>query len=313
MKIRVAIGQLKPHKADVKANLQAIGDLFTQIKEENLEVDVLVFPETFLSGYFLEGGVAEVARSRESLFEDLQAEYLQRVGEEAPPLDIVLGFYEIYEGAHYNAYLYATLAGPEQGIRHVHHKVFLPTYGVFDEERFVARGNRFEVFPTRWGKAGLLICEDAWHSLAPTIEALQGAEVIFVGSASPGRGFEGTEVTSVSRWKQILSGIAHEHGVFVVYAGLVGFEGGKGMSGNSMVLSPTGAIIAEAPILQECLLFCTLDLEDIPVARFNSPILPDLKSVLPDLVLQLEEILEGRTRRNPGQKLSGGRTFGWAG
>jgi predicted amidohydrolase len=88
----------------------------------------------------------------------------------------------------YNSGLYATLGGPDAGIRHVHRKIFLPTYGVFDEERFVEAGRSVQAFQTRWGRAAILICEDAWHSFTPMLAALDGAQVIIVPSASPARG-----------------------------------------------------------------------------------------------------------------------------
>lgn len=103
-------------------------------------------------------------------------------------LDVVVGFYERDEGAYYNSAAYLEL--PHRVV-HVHRKVFLPTYGVFDEERYLARGRRVEAFRTRFGRAALLICEDFWHSITATIAALDGAEVIYVPSASPARGFQG--------------------------------------------------------------------------------------------------------------------------
>ena len=66
--------------------------------------------------------------------------------------------------------------------------MFLPTYGVFDEERFVEAGRSVQAFDTRWGRAAILICEDAWHSFTPMLAALDGAQLIIVPSASPARG-----------------------------------------------------------------------------------------------------------------------------
>ncbi|HEY3283544.1 MAG TPA: nitrilase-related carbon-nitrogen hydrolase [Armatimonadota bacterium] len=299
MKIRVGVGQLKAKKADYEANLGQVGDLFEQCAEEGRAFDVLVLPETVMSGYFLEGGVAEVARTRDDLYADLSRVYRARAGQEAPLLDVVAGFYELRAGKYYNSYLYATL-GPDglegQGIRHVHRKVFLPTYGVFDEERFVARGFRFEAFATRYAPVSLLVCEDAWHSISGTIAALKGAQVLFIGSASPGRGFEDAETGSLKHWKGVASSIASEHGVFVVYSGLTGFEGGKGLAGGSMVWDPFGRLVAEGPLSEECLLDCVLDLDDIAIARANLPMLADLETCLPDLLEDLQTVVQ---RRHP--------------
>ena len=112
---------------------------------------------------------------------------------------------------------------------------------MFDEERFLARGRKLSVFPTPFGTAAILICEDAWHSIMPTIAALKGARMIIVPSASPGRGLAGSGMLeSVERWRATATLTASEHGVYVLYAGLTGFEGGKGMSGASCIVSPRG-------------------------------------------------------------------------
>lgn len=298
MLVNVAIAQVRAEKGDYERNLEAVGDLFSQIRQDGLEVDVLVLPETAMSGYFLEGGVVEVARTAEQLFGDIQAEYTDRCGVTAPPLDVVVGFYEVSQGKHYNSCMYAEL-GPRARIRHVHRKVFLPTYGVFDEERFVSRGARIDAFDTRFGSAALLICEDAWHSLCGTIAALKGAQIIYVVSASPGRGFRGPEVDSVRWWRQVVTSMAGEHNVFVVYAGLTGFEGGKGLAGGSMVVSPSGEVLAEAPILRECLLHCTLNMDDIAVVRAAFPLLQDLETCLADLVAELDVVVAERHHSLP--------------
>jgi predicted amidohydrolase len=132
--------------------------------------------------------------------------------------------------------------------------------------------------------------------LCGTIAALKGAQIIYIVSASPGRGFRGPEVDSVRWWRNVVTSIAGEHNVFVVYAGLTGFEGGKGLTGASMIASPSGELIAEAPILEECLLHCSLDMDDIAVIRGSFPMLQDLESCLADLVAELNTILSERHR-----------------
>src|SRR5439155_811777 len=89
------------------------------------------------------------------------------------------------------------------GVKHVHRKVFLPTYGVFDEERFVERGHEVRAFDTRFGRAAILICEDAWHSLTATIAALDGAQLLILPSASPARGTGKTEGEGESQGREV--------------------------------------------------------------------------------------------------------------
>src|SRR5439155_214186 len=187
---RLAIAQLRPTKGDYNANLQKIGGVLAQIAKLDPPVDLVIFPETATSGYFVEGGVRDVAVTAGTLFRDLTVEH-EAAG--APPVDVAVGFYEVFQNHFYNSCLYASLGNASSGnaspgVKHVHRKVFLPTYGVFDEERFVDRGREIRAFDTRWGRAAILVCEDAWHSLSGTIAALQGAQLVIVPSASPARG-----------------------------------------------------------------------------------------------------------------------------
>lgn len=319
MKIQTAVAQIKPKKGDYAYNLGRVGDLFEQLESVSPQTDVLVLPETVLSGYFLEGGVRDVARTREALFNDLLTLYRERVKRPGAALDICIGFYELYEGKYFNSALYATLTttsppapllkepglypqrsnmvGAEEerstavaGINHVHRKFFLPTYGVFDEKRFVSRGRTVRAFQSRFGTVAVLICEDVWHSITATLAALKGAQVIFVISASPGRDFGGPHAGNITRWNVLLPGIADEHNVWVVYAGLVGFEGGKGFTGNSQIIDPFGNQLVSGSPTEECLLHATIDLEDVATARAASPLLADLEAALGDIVLDLEQI-----------------------
>src|SRR6266516_4293559 len=296
---RLAIAQLRPTKGDYGANLQKIGGVLAQIAKLDPPADLVVFPETATSGYFVEGGVRDVAVTAGTLFRDLTVEH-EAAG--APPVDVAIGFYEVFQNHFYNSCLYASLGGKDAVVRQVHRKVFLPTYGVFDEERFVDRGREIRAFDTRWGRAAILICEDAWHSLSGTIAALQGAQLVIVPSASPARGTgmdeEGTRLpASVVRWERILRGIADEHGVWVAFASLVGFEGGKGFPGGSVVVSPAGEIVVRGPLFEEAVLTYDVDFEEITSARAEAPLLADLEVNLPHLIKNLGKRETGSGKR----------------
>jgi NAD+ synthase (glutamine-hydrolysing) len=291
----LALVQFAPRKGDVDANLAMIAAAFDTLRRDALEIpDIVVFPEACLSGYFVEGAVREVALSAEEALRRVNALAKSKFGTRHSPIDVVFGFYEDDAGKLYNSALYASL-GAKPALRHVHRKMFLPTYGVFDEERFVSRGSSVGAFATRFGKAAILICEDACHSLAITVAAVQGAEIIFVPSASPGRGLEDHEPANVRLWRDVLRVAAAEHGIFIVYAGLLGFEGGKGFTGSSRVIGPAGDVRAEAPFDEPAILRVTIRLEDVAVARAALPMLGDLEANLPELVAQLES--GGSTRR----------------
>lgn len=293
--MRIAIAQIKPRKAEYRANLERLRETFRQIVELQPRPDVLVLPETVLTGYFLEGGVRDVALTHADLFDDISNLYAECCGASAPTIDIILGFYELCDGKYYNSALYATLGGDSSGVKHVHRKFFLPTYGVFDEKRFVARGRTIDAFDTIHGCSSILICEDVWHSVSATISALKGAQIIYVISASPGRDFHGQSAGNLDRWDTLLPGIAEEHSVFVVYAGLVGFEGGKGFTGSSQVVDPWGKSVVKGPLIEECLLVADIDLDDIAAARAASPLLADLESTLTDITFEFDRVAKSLT------------------
>ena len=296
---RLAIAQLSPTKGEYAANLQKIGGVLTQLAKLEPRVDLAVFPEAATSGYFVEGGVQDVAVTAGTLLRDLK---LEHEAAQAPPLDVAVGFYEVFQNRYYNSCLYATVGGLSGGaVRHVHRKLFLPTYGVFDEERFVERGRDIRAFDTSWGRAAILICEDAWHSLTATIAALEGAQLVIVPSASPARGMgtdeEGTGLpASVVRWERIVRGIADEHGVWVALASLVGFEGGKGFPGASVLVNPAGNIVLRGPLFEEAVLTYDVDLNELTRARAEAPLLADLEVNLPHLLKDLETQPHGAAR-----------------
>jgi len=287
--VRLAISQFRPAKGDYAGNVARIGGVIAQAAKLDPKPDLLVFPETATSGYFVEGGVREVAVTAGTLVRDLASVY------QGPPIDVSIGFYEKFQNHIHNSCLYVTLGKQKPEVRHVHRKVFLPTYGVFDEERFVDRGQEgVRAFDTSWGgRAAILICEDAWHSLAATVAALEGAQLLIVPSASPARGSgmdeDGSRLpASVIRWERIVRGIAEEHGVFVALANLVGFEGGKGFPGASALIDPMGNVVVRGPLFEEALITADLDLDKLTDARADSPLLADLRNALPVLTKGLK-------------------------
>jgi NAD+ synthase (glutamine-hydrolysing) len=295
--VHVAIVQFKPRKGDYARNLARLGEVFAQLDALDPRPQVAFLPETALSGYFLEGGVRDHAMSAGSLVRDLDEVFRAAVPSRRP-IDVGLGFYEVWNNSIYNSALYVTLGAGEPIVRHVHRKVFLPTYGLFDEERFVDRGFEIRAFDTSWGRAAMLVCEDAWHSLAGTIAALDGAQVIFIPSASPGRGVSPGNTdrpapSTVDRWERLTRDIASEHGVFVALVQLVGTEGGKTFSGGSVVAGPKGDIKLRAPLWEEAIATVTLETADLTRARVEMPLLTDLQTMLPHLVRTIGRVQIG--------------------
>ncbi|MBV9881168.1 MAG: NAD+ synthase [Gemmatirosa sp.] len=325
--ITVALVQFRPSKGNYDANVARVGALLAECAALSPRPDVVLLPETALTGYFVEGGVRDLAVTAGTCAADVDAAYRASGGER--PLDVVVGFYEVWQNTLHNAAMYVTvgergarseergagsgergastapprsalLAPRSHTIHHVHRKLFLPTYGLFDEERFVERGFDLRAFDAPWGRAAILICEDAWHSLSGTIAALDGAQVVFVPSAAPARGIwprdDGVPgPATVARWERLLRDVAEEHGVFVAYANLVGSEGGKSFSGSSTLVGPAGDVRTRAPVWDESIVTIAVDLDDITRARADSPLMNDLRVALPHLTKVLDRVTDGAT------------------
>lgn len=301
--LRLALAQFKPTKADVEGNLARVRE---RIGTHAGRTDLLVFPETALSGYFLEGGVLEVALEAEEL-----AGRLGTPPADAP--DIVVGFYERWRHRHYNAVAHLTPVGDRWHIVHVHRKMFLPTYGVFDEDRFVEAGASLAPYDTRFGRMGLLVCEEAWHSLPGAILAVGGAELVVVVSASPARDFGpgAGRPGNLERWDAVAPGLAREHGVYVAVAQLVGSEGGKFFPGGSIVVAPDGRILERGPLMEEADVEVRLDGRMLDRVRFDAPLLGDLERVLPHLQRSLDRAFR-RGLQEPGSPPAPGLRGGGA-
>ena len=291
--VTIALAQFQPRKGDYAANLVRIGAMLTQASTLDARPQLVCFPETSLSGYFLEGGVREHAVTAGQLAADLHGVYGQQAH-----VDVCVGFYEVWQNKLYNSALYVSLGGAVPIVRHVHRKVFLPTYGLFDEERFVERGREVRAFDTAFGRVAMLVCEDVWHSLTGTIAALDGAQLIIVPTAPPARGAsprtdEVPEPASSSRWERLARDMADEHGIYVALVHLVGSEGGKQFPGSALLAGPRGDVRARGPLWDEALVIAHLDLNDVTRARADMPLIADLETMMPHLRASMARIDAG--------------------
>ena len=292
--LHVAVAQLRPRKGDHAANLDRLGTLFATVDALDPRPQVLHLPETALTGYFVEGAVRDLAVTAGTLARDLDATY--RASVRTPhALDVVVGFYENWRDTLHNSAMYVRLGADGPRVLHVHRKTFLPTYGLFDEERFVERGHEIRAFETPWGRAAMLVCEDAWHSITGTIAALDDAQLLFVCAAAPARGITPRDdgvagPGSVARWERLIRDIAEEHGVYVSLSNLVGSEGGKLFQGDSMLAGPRGDVRVRAPLFEEAVASVTIDLADLTRVRADMPLLSDLRTALPHLRQMLDAV-----------------------
>jgi len=293
--LTLAIPQFRPRKGDLAGNLDRIGGLLAQAAALEPKPQLVVFAETVLSGYFLEGGVRDVALTSDMLLHEIGRRFDVAVPT-GTRMDVILGFYESFEGNLHNSAACIALGDGAARLVHIHRKNFLPTYSLFDEERFVERGYGIRAFDTSWGRAAMLVCEDAWHSLSGTIAALDGAQVVVVIAAAPARGAvpRGDQVPgpgSVERWERLVRDIAEEQGVFCVLANLVGSEGGRMFQGGSLIAGPRGDVRLRAPVFDEAMITASIDLADVARVRADLPMLSDLRAALPFLRTELDRAL----------------------
>ena len=158
---------------------------------------------------------------------------------------------------------------------HVHRKLYLPTYGIFQEERFFGAGRKLETFRLPWGTAGLLICEDLWHPELARRLAVAGTKLLIVVSAAPGRIGAGALPESHESWQTLTRATALLNTCWVVYCNRVGWEEGSFYPGGSHVVRPGGEIADRAPLLEEHLLVTEIDLRDSDRLRWRLPLLDD--------------------------------------
>lgn len=270
MQIQVAIGQINTRLADVQANLDKHLDYAGQAARRG--ADLIVFPELSLTGYSLMDAAADVA-----LPADPDHPVFRALLDASRQLDIVFGFVE--EDVRHRLHIAGAYLSQGQ-IIHIHRKVYLPTYGMFDEGRFFAPGDRFRAFDTRFGRMGILICEDFWHVSSPYLLWMDGADLCLLTSASPGRGVQQPVLESAHRVETLNHIYAEQFTNYFIHANRVGFEDGLNFWGGSTVYAPDGALLAKAPYDHEALLIQEIDLNQIRRSRLRLPLLRDERAHL---------------------------------
>ena len=284
---RVGIAQINPRLGDLKANLALYEEKIRQ--GEKAGVDLLLFPELSLTGYFLRDMVPNVALK-------LASPEIERLKKLSRKTSFVAGLVE--ESSDYRFYNAAVYFEAGE-IRHVHRKVYLPTYGMFDEQRYFARGDRVRAFDSKFGRAAVLICEDLWHPSTAYLAALDGAAVVLCPSTSPLRGItdQQPQDDNARYWELINQAYAETYGMFVIYGNRVGFEDGVGFWGGSEIVDPSGRSIAKAKYYEEDFILGEVNLEVVRRKRTMAPLLRD-----EDLDLTINELMRIRERPSEVKK-----------
>ncbi len=279
--LRIAMVQMAPALGDRPRNLAVHLERIDEARRQG--ADLIVFPELSLVGYFLRDMVPDVALRR-------SAPEISRLAEAAGEAALVVGFVE--ESPHhrfYNAAFYAE--GGE--LAHVHRKVYLPTYGLFDEQRYFAAGRRLRAFDTlRFGRVGVLICEDFWHLSAAAVMQAEEVDLLICVANSPARGVAGPRIQTAETYDRLCKAFAQLLGAVVVLVNRVGFEDGLCFWGGSMVVGPDGRAIAEAPLLDEAVTLAVFDPAELRRQRLITPLGRDEQ-----LLLTIEEFQRIKRRR----------------
>jgi len=262
--VRVALCQITPTLGDLEANLTLHLAEVDRTRAEG--AGVAVFPELSLCGYLLRDQVPEIALTTDDA-------PIRRLAEASHGIDIVAGFVEDGPGHRFhNVAAYFS----DGRLVHLQRKLYLPTYGMFQEGRDFSPGESLRSFEGPHGPAGLLVCEDLWHMTCPWLLAHEGAETIFVLSNGPARGAKpGRGVTSVGVWRDLLQVTAQFLTVFLVYVNRVGTEDGLSFGGGSMIVDPFGRVVGELPALAADRATFELDAEVLRRARTAYPLLRD--------------------------------------
>lgn len=285
MKLKVALAQIDTKLGVVSANMEKHLELIKQAQG----ADLVVFPELSLTGYVLQDLVPSIV-ARPSADDPVFKPLLQA----SKNVDLIVGFTE--EDQRHRFFNSAAYLSKGEVV-HVHRKVYLPTYGMFDEGRYWAWGDSIRAFDTPFGRMGILICEDFWHASPPYLLWLDGADLLFFISASPGRGVSGEETLESARWvEHVCQAYASLFTDFVAQTGRTGFEDGLNYWGGATAYDPSGEQIAKGPYFEEALTIAELDLDELHRTRTRLPLLRDERTAL--VQRELNRILRERPNGN---------------
>jgi len=283
MKLNLAMAQIDTKLGVPKDNLEKH---LAYVKDAK-GADLLIFPELSLTGYVLQDLVPSVV-ARPSADDPLFKELLNA----SKTMDLIVGFVE--EDARHRFFNSSAYLSKGE-VLHVHRKVYLPTYGMFDEGRYFAWGDAVRAFDTRFGRVGMLICEDFWHASPPYLLWLDGADLLYFISVSPSRGLNNEDTLESARWvEHVGQAYASLFTSFVANTNRVGYEDGLNFWGGATAYNPNGELIAKGPYFDEAITFAELDLDELHRTRSRLPLLRDERTGLVER--ELTRILQEKGR-----------------
>jgi len=265
--LRIALAQIAPKLGMVDENLAHHHELLREARANG--AGLVVFPELGLTGYLLQDLAGDVAMR-------IDDPRLATLATATEGMSAVVSFVE--ESGDHRLFIAAALL--EDGrIGHVHRKLFLPTYGLFDERRFFAAGDVLRAAPSRIGAGvGIAICEDFWHLPVPQLLALDGAQVLINVSSSPGRDLAATNevgLGTATSWRLLMRTYAQLTTSFVIFCNRVGVDESISFWGGSEVIAPTGEALFSAPFFEVGVFSVDVNLADVRRERVALPLLRD--------------------------------------
>jgi predicted amidohydrolase len=263
---RIGLAQVAPRLGELDANFELAAEWARRAAAESAQL--VAFPELALTGYLLSDLVPEVAMRADD-------PRLTALSRDAGALLLVIGFVEETDDHRY-ANSAALLRNGE--LLAVHRKVYLPTYGLFDEGRFTRSGDQIRTHDVGepLGRIGLSVCEDFWHPSLPMLQAQEGASLLVNIAAGPARAPGSAAGTrAVAGWHKMQDTYALLGTVAIAFCNRVGNEEGLTFWGGSRLLAADGSVVAEGPLYEEALVVGSLETDDLRMQRYSLPLLAD--------------------------------------
>ncbi|MCB0726280.1 MAG: hypothetical protein KDD00_02375 [Ignavibacteriae bacterium] len=258
--MKVAVAQTTAVLGDIQRNIEHHLEFCDRAIKN--KADLIVFPELSLTGYSVKdlNYVLSVNLKETKLLDKLKAK--------SKKISIICGLAEEDEKfAIYNSGVFIS----DGEIKFSHRKIYPPTYGLFEELRYFSKGNECKAHETKFGKIGLLVCEDLWHISLPYTVAMDGAQIIVGIAVSPTRlainseKFKNYEINSQQHcaYARLLSS-------YLIFSNRVGYEDGVNFWGGSEVVDPFGNVIAAAKLFDEDIIYANIDIENVRRARHQA-------------------------------------------
>jgi predicted amidohydrolase len=276
--MRVALAQTDSILGNTEENLRKAREVVAEAR--NRGADLTVFPELSLSGYAVGELGADVVI-------EVQSEAITSLAEAAGEMAVVVGFCE--EGRGFQTYNSAAYL--EGGmLRHLHRKLYLPNYGVYEERKHYNPGQSMRAFDTGFGRMAILICNDAWQPFLPFIAVQDGAQVLIIPADSGSYPSYAELLDTRDYWRGITRFYARMLESYVIFVNRVGRQDGIVFWGYSHVVDPWGSVVSEGPLHEEALLTADIDLADVRRRRREVPLVKEARLAL--LAKELNRLAE---------------------